>query len=72
MVVTELFISWQGILNGAKPGKVTHPLTVTSGKVLTLKEMYLFSGELDNGNYDALMPVEENESVGILDKIFFL
>jgi hypothetical protein len=34
--------------------------------------MYLFSGELDNSNYNALMPVKEKESMGILDKIYFL
>jgi hypothetical protein len=71
-MATEFFIAWQGTLNYAKPGKITHPLTVTDGKVLTLKEMYLFSGELDNGNYDVLMPVEEKQSVGILVKISFL
>jgi hypothetical protein len=41
-------------------GQTSQPATVTVGRIVT-EECLLFTGELHNGPYDALLPVEKKD-----------
>jgi hypothetical protein len=49
------------------------PLPVVVDQVVPGRNVsLLFSGELGNGHYDALLPVQENEDRGLLTKFVFI
>jgi hypothetical protein len=53
-------------------GQTAQPSTGTVVKVETERNVSLsFDGELDNGHYDALLPVQGNERMGIFVKVCF-
>jgi hypothetical protein len=53
-------------------GHITLPPTVILGQVMTERNVFLlFSGELDNGQCDALLRVEEKERLYTSDEVRF-